>query len=123
MLRKGCRDYFAQLPEITYFHTWADDLTGGGWCHCPKCRGLSPADENLMAIKAAARVLAEVNPRASLALLTYHDSAGVPSRAPPTNVFLFHAPRERCYVHAFNDPACRRNREGTAGRPDRSRRQ
>ena len=111
VLRAGARNYFVQLPEITYFHTWADDLTGGGWCHCPKCRDVSPADQNLMAMKAAAGVLAEVNPRASLALLTYHDSAGVPSQAPPTNVFLFHAPRERCYAHAFNDPACRRNRE------------
>jgi hypothetical protein len=111
VLQAGARNYLAQLPEITYFHLWADDLTGGGWCHCPKCRGASPADQNLMAMKAVAGVLAEVNPRASLALLTYHDTAGVPSQAPPSNVFLFHAPRERCYGHAFNDPACRRNRE------------
>ena len=111
VLRTGVRNHFTQLPEITYFHMWADDLSGGGWCHCPKCRNVSPADQNLMAMKAVAGVLAEVNPKASLALLTYHDSASVPGQAPPSNLFLFHAPRERCYRHAFNDPACRRNRE------------
>ena len=64
-----------------------------------------------MAMNAVAEVLAQVNPRASLALLTYHDTEKPPSRNPATNLFLFHAPRERCYRHAFNDPACRRNRE------------
>ncbi len=111
VLKNGVREYFAQLPEITYFHVWADDLTDGGWCRCPKCRALSPADQNLIAMNAVAEVLAPVNPQASLALLTYHDTGKPPNGAPATNLFLFHAPRERCYRHAFNDPACRRNRE------------
>ena len=111
LLKKNVRGHFEQLPEITYFHIWADDLKGGGWCHCPECEGLPPADQNLIAMNAMAGVLAEVNPRASLALLAYHDTAEVPSLAPAPNLFLYHAARERCYRHAFDDPACRRNRE------------
>jgi len=111
VLKENVRGLFAQLPEITYFHVWADDLKGGGWCRCDKCTDLPPQDQNVMAMNAVAEVLADVNPDASLALLAYHDTAQVPDVQPASNLFLFHAPRERCYRHALDDPECRRNRE------------
>ena len=111
VLRENTRGHFEALPEITYFHIWADDLAGGGWCHCPKCAGQRPADQNIIAMNAMAGVLAQVNPKAYLAFLAYHDTGEVPGLAPAPNLFLYHAPRERCYSHAFDDPACRRNRE------------
>jgi len=115
VLKDNVERFFAELPEITYFHVWADDLAGGGWCHCPKCNHLSPQDQNMLAMNAAAEVLARVNPKAALALLAYHDTAQVPAIPPASNLFLFHAPRERCYRHAFDDPGCRRNRDEYMG--------
>lgn len=111
ILKKNVRAHFVELPEITYFHAWADDLMGGGWCSCPKCKELPPADQNLISMNAVAGVLDAVNPDASLALLAYHDTGDAPGLEPAPNLFLFHAPRERCYRHGFDDPACRRNRE------------
>jgi hypothetical protein len=111
VVKRNVRPFFEALPEITYFHAWADDLMEGGWCHCPTCKDLSPEDQNALAMNAVAEVLAETNPGASLAHLAYHDTARAPTIRPASNLFLFHAPRERCYRHAFNDPACRRNRE------------
>jgi hypothetical protein len=111
ILKKNTHDFFSQLPEITYFHIWADDLKGGGWCHCPKCKDVPSEDQNLIAMNAMAEVLAQVNPKASLALLAYHDTMNAPTIKPAPNLFLFHAPRGRCYRHAFNDPECRRNRD------------
>ncbi|NOX53622.1 MAG: DUF4838 domain-containing protein [Planctomycetes bacterium] len=110
VLQENARKFFQELPEVTYFHVWADDLKGGGWCHCPRCKALAPQDQNMLAMNAIAEVLAEVNPRASLALLAYHDTGKVSRIRPAANLFLFHAPRERCYRHAINDPDCRRNR-------------
>lgn len=111
VLKENAARFFEELPEITYFHLWADDLTGGGWCHCPQCRDLSPQDQNMLAMNAAAEALAHVNDQASLAMLAYHDTAQTSDIPPASNLFLFHAPRERCYCHALDDASCRRNRE------------
>ncbi|MCU0962585.1 MAG: DUF4838 domain-containing protein [Pirellulaceae bacterium] len=111
VLKENAARFFEELPEITYFHVWADDLMEGGWCHCPQCQDLKSQDQNMLAMNAMAEVLAGVNAQASLALLAYHDTARPANVLPAPNLFLFHAPRERCYCHALNDPGCRRNRE------------
>ncbi len=111
VLKDNAARFFQELPEITYFHLWADDLMEGGWCHCPQCQDLTSQDQNMVAMNAVAEVLAGVNAKASLAMLAYHDTARTASVRPAPNLFLFHAPRERCYCHALNDPDCRRNRE------------
>jgi hypothetical protein len=100
------------MEGFRYFHAWADDIMGGGWCSCPQCKELSPSGQNLLAMNALAEVLGKKFPNSFIADLAYHDTAEVPRRVRPhKNVFLLHAPRERCYAHAINDPKCRRNRE------------
>lgn len=111
VLKKNIAPVFAMLPEVTYFHLYANDLEGGGWCACPKCKNLSPADQNIIAMNAAAEVLEKINPKARLAVCSYHDYEDVPKIIPAPNLFLEHCPRERCYSHAYDDPQCRRNRE------------
>ncbi len=111
LMQRNARALFEKAPEIRYWHVWADDLMGGGWCFCPRCEGMSPGDQNALATNALAETLAEASPDAALALLAYHDTGRAPTIAPAPNVFLLHAPRERCYRHAFDDPDCRRNRE------------
>jgi len=114
-LKQNVRSLFEQLPEVANFNFYADDLMEGGWCHCPKCKTLTTADQNMIAMNAVAGVLAEVNPKAAVGLAAYHDYEKVSRFKPATNLYLLDAPRERCYAHAFSDPTCRRNRDEYIG--------
>jgi len=112
ILRKNFREYLKNMDDFRYFHIWADDIMGGGWCNCPQCRGFSPAEQNLLAVNALAEILSLERPESFVANLAYHDTlTPVQKIRPQQNIFLMHAPRERCYAHAINDPGCRRNRE------------
>ena len=53
------------------------------------------------------RLLPKVSPRTPVAYLAYHDTIDpVPGLDPLPNVSFEWAPRERCYIHAIDDPAC-----------------
>jgi hypothetical protein len=107
VLRQNAEAYFRARPEVDVFHLWPDDIPGGGWCGCPECQGLSPSEQALLAVNAAAEALENVNPDASLSFLAYHDTEAVPAAVRPRrNVALLWAPRMRCYAHATDDPAC-----------------
>src|SRR5207245_1160306 len=97
----------AALPGATDFHLWGLDLAGGGWCACPQCRGLSPADQALAACNAVADTL---GPGGRVFHLAYHDTLEPPRAVrPDPRVWAEFAPRERCYAHALDDPACATN--------------
>ncbi|NQU76202.1 MAG: DUF4838 domain-containing protein [Planctomycetes bacterium] len=92
------------------FHWWPDDIQGGGWCNCPTCKHLDPADQSLQTANAAARALRTAGQHISVAFLAYHDTAVSPATVEPDpNVFLLYAPRDRCYAHGLGDPQCPRN--------------
>lgn len=111
-LRQGAGEFFARFPGMTVYHLWADDLRAGGWCGCRGCAGHSPADQALIATNAVADVLAVVAPEARVAYLAYHDTLEAPARVTPReNVLALWAPRNRCYAHAIDEAACRRNAE------------
>lgn len=74
-----------------YYYLWTDDRTNSH-CHCPKCRQLSPSDQQLTVINAMARALAEQIPGAKIAYLAYHDHVKPPRLKPAENVFLEYAP-------------------------------
>lgn len=92
-------------------HAWADDLPGGGWCMCSLCRGLSPSDQYLLAMRHLADAVRAERPDVRVPVIAYHDTI-LPASAieAPPETFLLYAPRERCYSHALNDPSCYRNR-------------
>ena len=100
----------------TAVHAWADDLPGGGWCMCPRCRALSSADQSQMAMNLEAQAVREAGLDLRVPALAYHDTL-FPSEAiePDPLCFLLWAPRERCYAHAINDPDCALNREHLRG--------
>ncbi len=102
-------------PEMTVVHIWGADLWHGGWCACAACRGLSAQDQSLRMCNAVARGLAEAGLARPVCYLAYHDTidADVTVR-PDDNVMVEFAPRERCYGHALNDPACTSNRRYAA---------
>jgi len=58
-----------------------------------------------------AEAMAKKDASMRLPILAYHDTMfpGAQIDA-PKNSFLLFAPRERCYAHALNEPACARNR-------------
>src|SRR5207247_261980 len=97
----------AARPGATDFHLWGLDLAGGGWCACPQCSGLSTADQALAACNAVADTL---GPGGRVFHLAYHDTLGAPRAVrPDPRVWAEFAPRERCYAHALDDPACATN--------------
>ncbi len=110
MLRRQGAAFFKAHPEAQILHLWPDDLLGGGWCHCPRCAGLSAADQALLATNELAEVLEELQPQARLAYLAYHDTTAPPARiAPRPNVVLAYAPRPRSYAHGIADTTSRVN--------------
>jgi hypothetical protein len=106
MLRANGRAFFLAHPEAQVYHLWPDDLLGGGWCACPRCAGLAPADQALLAANTLAAALAELRPDARVSYLAYHDTEAAPARIPPhPQVELIFAPRPRSYARGLGDPA------------------
>lgn len=105
LLRTQSARFFRRYPEAQIFHLWPDDLRGGGWCHCPRCSQLTPADQSLLATNELADVLATINPHARLGYLAYHDTSVPPTHVVPrTNLVLTYAPRLRSYAHGIAVP-------------------
>ena len=112
-VRRRTRQFFERFSGAQVYHLWADDITGGGWCECPGCAGLSPSDQALRATNVVAEVLGEVAPAATVAHLAYHDTIAPPVVSEPAaNVTALYAPRNRNYAFAIDDPSCPRNTIG-----------
>ena len=92
-------------------HGWADDLPGGGWCMCSRCRALLGTDQSQLTMNLEAQAVKELGADMRVPAIAYHDTM-FPSEtiAPDPVCFLLFAPRERCYAHALNDPNCALNR-------------
>lgn len=95
---------------------WMTDF--GRWCECDVCRAQgTPTDRVMLLTYAVRRALQEAQTQGRLkrnvlvATLAYHETLSPPTKPLPadfdyanTSVTFF--PIERCYVHAFADPAC-----------------
>ncbi|MBO7721717.1 MAG: DUF4838 domain-containing protein [Kiritimatiellae bacterium] len=92
-------------------HAWADDLPGGGWCMCSRCRAFTGTDQSALVMNIEAEAVRELGSSLRVPVIAYHDTM-FPSKlfAPAKECFLLFAPRERCYAHALNDPSCAHNR-------------
>ncbi|MDR2159141.1 MAG: hypothetical protein LBP23_03630 [Treponema sp.] len=92
--KQGKRRFGALLrfhPEIGTFHLWPDRDHETAWCSCPACRAFSRAEQNRMALCAAADALAEIAPAARLSFLeeASGDVPGSAANAPPPRPNLF----------------------------------
>lgn len=88
------------------FYFWMDDGKNVH-CQCPKCRDLSPSDQQLIVTNAMLSEIRKHIPDAKMAYLAYFDSLALPkavSRCP--GVFLEYAPMEK-YVAKSEDAAQR----------------
>jgi len=102
--------YLADYPENEFLHVWGADVRRGAWCQCGACRELAPQHQYLQVVNAIAASFAQANLSCPVAYLAYHDTIDPdPSLHPLPNVRVEWAPRERCYSHAIDDPACHVN--------------
>jgi hypothetical protein len=107
IVRERARAARADIPGATGLHLWGLDLLGGGWCRCAGCAGRSASEQLLLACNEAADTVAEGG---RIFHLAYHDTIEPPRRVTPDpRVWAEFAPRERCYGHALDDPACATN--------------
>jgi hypothetical protein len=111
-VREGALRYVDEFPENELLHIWGADVRAGAWCRCGQCRELSPQLQYIEVVNAIAQSLGERRggKAPSVAYLAYHDTIE-PHRGlrPLPNVWFEWAPRERCYSHAIDDPACETN--------------
>ena len=106
MLSRQVRDYLQPHPALRRLHPWGADVFEGAWCGCTQCSGIPPQLQYLHAVNAIARAAAPIE----VTYLAYHDTLEpVTGMVPEANVWLEWAPRERCYRHAIDDPACHLN--------------
>jgi hypothetical protein len=110
-LTSRASEYLQQTPEASLFHLWADDIDGGGWSHESGMEISSPSDQALLVSNFLVKKVRQKLPAANVAYLAYHDTVNPPRVVKPNpGVIYLYAPRERCYAHALDDPACGLNR-------------
>ncbi len=111
LVREGALKYVGDYPENELLHIWGADVSKGAWCRCGSCRELAPQLQYMDVVNAVAESLAERGAVAPpVAYLAYHDTLEPhPGLRPLSNVWFEWAPRERCYSHAIDDPACEIN--------------
>ncbi|MBQ8578549.1 MAG: DUF4838 domain-containing protein [Clostridia bacterium] len=96
-------------PTHRYFF-WLDDARGG-FCHCEKCRSLSPSDQQMIVTNRILRALKAFDPDASLAYLAYCECAAPPVTVRPDDgIFLEFAPFERDFHAPLDDVSVAKNR-------------
>ena len=77
------------------FYFWLDDGRDVH-CHCPKCRDLSPSDQQMILVNSMHNEIRSHLPDARMAYLAYADSMTPPEKTEPANgVFLEYAPMEK----------------------------
>ena len=108
LVRAGAVGMVRRNPEMAMLHIWGADVRGGAWCRCGGCAALSPQLQYMRVVNEVAAALAGEGAAAPpVAYLAYHDTLEPdPALRPLENVWFEWAPRERCYRHAIDDPAC-----------------
>ncbi len=90
----------AELAKKLYkstpnYYFWLDDIKNKS-CRCPRCRALSPSDQQLTVMNAIVKELQKSVKNARLAYLAYFECIDTPKTARPADgIFLEYAPIER----------------------------
>ncbi len=108
---QAVRRLMEAYPQAQTLHLYYDDVPGGSWCTCEGCRDLTAAQQAYAVHRAVAERLKREECPVELAYCCYHDTLDTRDlqEAPPENLLLFIAPRERCYRHAVGEGDCPRN--------------
>ncbi len=76
------------------FYFWFDD-GNDIFCHCDKCKNISPSDQALIIVNAMLEAIKKVRPNAKMAYLAYGETLLLPTGEPKKGVFLEYAPFEK----------------------------
>jgi len=107
IVTEGALSYVRDYPENEMLHVWGADVFDGGWCACPQCKKLSPQMQYMKVVNAIAAAQESAAGGIPVAYLAYHDTIEPDRKLRPLpNVWVEWAPRERCYIHAIDDPEC-----------------
>lgn len=83
---------------------WPDDVTKS-FCHCEKCRKLTPSDQALKITNAFIRGIRRDDPQAIVPYLAYYETLAVPTIVKPeAGVYLEYAPIERDSAKPMSAP-------------------
>jgi len=90
------------IPRFEVLHIWPDDLTGGGWCSCPKCAELNCSEQGVKILNEVAKRL-DLPEGTTLSHVAYHETIEyVPTKVKANDrVNLLYAARERCYKNVM----------------------
>ena len=101
MAVERARDAARRLYRSTdRYYFWMDDSRGMA-CHCPKCRHMTAADQQMLFCRCILAGLRQDRPNATLAYLAYYDTMRLPTI--PCNkdgLFLEYAPIEKSKANA-----------------------
>jgi hypothetical protein len=87
VLKKEAAELFRSHPGTDVFHLWPDRNHERTWCSCPACRAFTAAEQNRIAVNAAADVLAALRPGA---VISYYETPGEEGTIPVRpNMFRF----------------------------------
>ena len=91
-------------PTTGRYFYWPDD--GREWCHCEKCKGLSPSEQAVLVENAIVTALRrEVHPEATVGHLAYQSTIDPPRLVQPhPGLFVEFAPIHRVYDRSIADP-------------------
>ncbi|MBO5223415.1 MAG: DUF4838 domain-containing protein [Clostridia bacterium] len=85
------------------YYFWVDD-GHDVFCHCDKCKSISPSDQALIITNAVQRALRKFNPNAKCAYLAYMCTITPPTIQKEKGVFLEYAPFEKYTAKGENAP-------------------
>ncbi|MBE6870850.1 MAG: DUF4838 domain-containing protein [Ruminococcaceae bacterium] len=123
MVCDGVSKLFKDFPwlDISVLHLWFDDVEGGSWCSCEKCKDKTPTEQLMTVINAVSERMKKEKPDLMLDIILYHDTldmSGVPIQ-PNEGIYGFFCPRERCRYHSIAESGCAKNeRQMTALKKD-----
>lgn len=104
IIAANATEWFTANPGADVYHLWPDDQPNGAWCSCSECAKVTPSDQAMIATNVLAEALANVDAKAKIAFLSYHDTEDPPqSVTPGENVVMTFAPRLRTYAQPIDD--------------------
>jgi hypothetical protein len=97
IIKTEAEKYFRLSKIVKIFHLWPDEGEENSWCSCPSCRAFTPAEQNRIAVNAAADALSAVNSSASI---SFYESSGEGGDIPlrPNLLRLEKLPAEKLHI-------------------------
>lgn len=111
LLCENIKSFLDKNKGIDILHLWFDDVVGGSWCTCEKCRSMTALQQQNHVLNIVCDFVKQYYPELKIDLLLYHDTLENVDKLDMSrkNLIGMFAPRERCYAHGLND--CPANEE------------